>query len=84
MGGLITTLRNFWPIVAQAYPPKSKFSTDQIPDLTGRVMIVTGENVPYPLHTAPRSLVISGFSSKTHVLPLPFWQVRTRGLATTQ
>ncbi|OBZ71702.1 Retinol dehydrogenase 11 [Grifola frondosa] len=27
-----------------SFPPKSKFSTDQIPDLTGRVIIVTGGN----------------------------------------
>ncbi|KAK7682530.1 hypothetical protein QCA50_014330 [Cerrena zonata] len=30
---------------SQSRPPKSKFSTDQIPDLTGRVVIVTGGNV---------------------------------------
>ena len=29
-------------IFAQFFPPKSKFSVDQIPDLTGRVAIVTG------------------------------------------
>lgn len=29
----------------QAFPPKSKFSTDQIPDLSGQVIIVTGGNV---------------------------------------
>ncbi|OBZ71127.1 hypothetical protein A0H81_08821 [Grifola frondosa] len=35
---------NVWPAVLQAYPPKSTFSTDQMPDLTGRVIIVTGGN----------------------------------------
>ncbi len=30
------------PALVQIYPPKSKFSVDQIPDLTGRVVIVTG------------------------------------------
>ncbi|TBU22526.1 NAD(P)-binding protein [Dichomitus squalens] len=34
-----------WPVVAQMYPPKSKFTVDQIPDLAGRVAIVTGGNV---------------------------------------
>ncbi|TBU26106.1 NAD(P)-binding protein [Dichomitus squalens] len=32
------------PVIAQLYPPKPKFSVDQIPDLTGRVTIVTGGN----------------------------------------
>ncbi|KAH9940780.1 NAD(P)-binding protein [Epithele typhae] len=31
--------------ILQAFPPKSQFSIDQIPDLTGRVVIVTGGNV---------------------------------------
>ncbi|KAJ7505236.1 hypothetical protein B0H11DRAFT_1977646 [Mycena galericulata] len=30
--------------VGQSYPPKSKFSVNDIPDLTGRVIIVTGGN----------------------------------------
>lgn len=34
----------FLNLFDQSYPPKSKFSTDQIPDLTGRVVIVTGES----------------------------------------
>ncbi|KAK7682520.1 hypothetical protein QCA50_014320 [Cerrena zonata] len=42
MGNAFTTLRIFWD---QSSPPKSAFSTDQIPDLTGRVAIVTGGNV---------------------------------------
>ncbi|OJT03837.1 hypothetical protein TRAPUB_5477 [Trametes pubescens] len=29
-------------IINQGFPPKSKFSVDQIPDLTGRVVLVTG------------------------------------------
>ncbi|KAI0671229.1 NAD-P-binding protein [Trametes maxima] len=32
-------------MLAQAVPPKSKFGIDQIPDLTGRIVIVTGGNV---------------------------------------
>ncbi|KAH9941562.1 NAD(P)-binding protein [Amylocystis lapponica] len=31
-------------VLAQTFPPKSKFSADQVPDLTGRVAIVTGGN----------------------------------------
>ncbi|KAJ7170001.1 hypothetical protein C8R46DRAFT_220507 [Mycena filopes] len=30
--------------IAQSFPPKSKFTVDDIPDLTGRVIIVTGGN----------------------------------------
>lgn len=33
------------------YPPKPTFRSDQIPDLTGRVIIVTGEHAGYkPLY----------------------------------
>ncbi|RDX54720.1 NAD(P)-binding protein [Lentinus brumalis] len=32
------------PVLAQAFPPKPKFKVEQIPDLTGRVVIVTGGN----------------------------------------
>ncbi|KAI0792827.1 NAD(P)-binding protein [Abortiporus biennis] len=39
------TVSNLWTaMVTQGFPPKSKFSVDQIPDLTGRVIIVTGGN----------------------------------------
>ncbi|OBZ71335.1 hypothetical protein A0H81_08860 [Grifola frondosa] len=44
MGNTWSELKNTWPVVVQSFPPKSKFSTDQIPDLTGRVIIVTGGN----------------------------------------
>ncbi|THV06312.1 NAD(P)-binding protein [Dendrothele bispora CBS 962.96] len=37
MGGLVST----WQMV---FPPKARWSASQIPDLTGRVMIVTGGN----------------------------------------
>ena len=42
MGNQLSELRKKLPALAQVYPPKSKFSVDQIPDLTGRVVIVTG------------------------------------------
>jgi len=32
-------------VLAQAFPPKSAFTPEQMPDLTGRVVIVTGGNV---------------------------------------
>lgn len=41
MGSIISTLLNF---LSQTFPPESKFSTEDIPDLTGRVVIVTGGN----------------------------------------
>ena len=31
-------------IASQLFPPKSKFSVDDIPDLSGKVMLVTGGN----------------------------------------
>ncbi|KAI0642874.1 NAD-P-binding protein [Trametes meyenii] len=45
MGALISGLPHLGSVVGQALPPKSKFSVDQIPDLDGRVVIVTGGNV---------------------------------------
>ena len=54
-GPCTTALKNDINFVAQTFPPKPKFSVDQIPDLTGRVMIVTGATLSlYPssaLHT---------------------------------
>ncbi|KAI1790007.1 NAD(P)-binding protein [Ganoderma leucocontextum] len=45
MGAAFSNFRHtIWPMATQMYPPKSKFSVDQIPDLTGRVAIVTGGN----------------------------------------
>ncbi|GBE80447.1 NAD(P)-binding protein [Sparassis latifolia] len=35
---------NTLTVVRQSFPPKPTFSTDQIPDLTGQVIIVTGGN----------------------------------------
>ncbi len=36
------TLGKLYDVYAQTYPPKSKFATHDIPDLSGKVMIVTG------------------------------------------
>lgn len=37
MGGIISAL-------GEAFPPASKFNVDSIPDLSGKVMLVTGGN----------------------------------------
>jgi len=42
--GLLTLLGNIWQIIKQSRPPTPTFSTNHIPDLTGRVIIVTGGN----------------------------------------
>lgn len=31
-------------VLSEAYPPKPTFKVEDIPDLTGKVMIVTGAN----------------------------------------
>ena len=41
MGQAFTTLMRLWD---QSRPPKSKFNVEDIHDLTGQVMIVTGGN----------------------------------------
>ncbi|CCM06185.1 uncharacterized protein FIBRA_08427 [Fibroporia radiculosa] len=38
-------LQNFSAVFSQMFPGKPKFSTEEIPDLSGRVVIVTGGNV---------------------------------------
>ncbi|KAI0372200.1 NAD(P)-binding protein [Pilatotrama ljubarskyi] len=44
MGGLFSNFKNTKTAMAQSFPPKSKFSVEQIPDLAGRIVIVTGGN----------------------------------------
>lgn len=39
-------LKNYYQALCQFFPPKTTFTVDQIPDLTGRVVIVTGELLP--------------------------------------
>ena len=46
MGALLSFLvDSSYALLSQAFPPKSAFSVDQIPDLTGRVAIVTGKSL---------------------------------------
>ncbi|KAI0776358.1 NAD(P)-binding protein [Irpex lacteus] len=35
-------LKNYYQALCQFFPPKTTFTVDQIPDLTGRVVIITG------------------------------------------
>ncbi|KAI0341487.1 NAD(P)-binding protein [Trametopsis cervina] len=38
----MSLLQSTWQLLYQSFPPTSKFGTDQIPDLSGRVCVVTG------------------------------------------
>ena len=42
MSSLFLQVKYFAQFCEQSFPPKPQFSTDQIPDLSGRVVIVTG------------------------------------------
>lgn len=44
MGSSNSTLRHVGRMLAQTFPSKPTFSVDQVPDLTGRVALVTGGN----------------------------------------
>ncbi|KAH9833337.1 uncharacterized protein C8Q71DRAFT_775100 [Rhodofomes roseus] len=43
--GVFEELGYLWQVVAQLFPGKPHFKTEDIPDLTGKVVIVTGGNV---------------------------------------
>lgn len=47
--GLLGSLFIF---ICQFFPPKSKFAVDDIPDLSGKVVIVTGANTGVGFETA--------------------------------
>ncbi|KAK0469218.1 NAD(P)-binding protein [Desarmillaria tabescens] len=40
----MSAMGNIWSLTSQMFPPKPKWSIDDIPDLTGKVVIVTGGN----------------------------------------
>ncbi|EJF57870.1 NAD(P)-binding protein [Dichomitus squalens LYAD-421 SS1] len=45
MGPVVAGEQIIWPMLQQAFPLKTEFSPEDIPDLTGRIVIVTGGNV---------------------------------------
>ncbi len=45
MGGAASNLWNVWSALSQFYPPKPQFTVDKIPDLSGRIIVVTGEHL---------------------------------------
>lgn len=47
MSTMLSGLQRNLAVLEQAFPPKSKFSTNHIPDLTGQVVIVTGAFLEY-------------------------------------
>jgi retinol dehydrogenase-12 len=50
-------------LISQSIPPKSKFSVDDIPDLSGKVIIVTGANTGVGYETAKvRTIFINRYS----------------------
>lgn len=38
------SLRDQLEMLTDAWPPKTKFTADDVPDLTGKIMLVTGGN----------------------------------------
>ena len=45
MGGSFSGMKNGWAVFIQNFPPKPQFSVDQIPDLSGRIALVTGTHL---------------------------------------
>ena len=43
MGVVFSELHNAWRVVIEMFPPSPQFGIGQIPDLTERVVIVTGK-----------------------------------------
>ena len=48
-----------WPVLAQLWPPAPNFNVDQIPDLAGRIAIVTGmDNTVIASPASPSHLIL--------------------------
>ena len=50
--GLIHTIKTYWHFYDESRPPKARWGTDDIPDLLGKVMLVTGANAGIGYATA--------------------------------
>lgn len=51
-----TVMGTFFSVVREQMPPKSKYTVDQMPDLSGKVVIVTGGNAgQYQTFSDPQS-----------------------------
>ncbi|CEL51555.1 hypothetical protein RSOLAG1IB_00090 [Rhizoctonia solani AG-1 IB] len=66
-------------IFSQAFPPKSLFSVEQIPDLTGQVVIVTGGNAGVGKETCKAILNCCGIGKHRGVMTPPVEQRTTNG-----